>query len=95
MDHLPSRNLWKSMSPCVVLAWKFGAGKNVSHHTVLLYIHFIPMDPSLNRGCSAGREIPRRSEGRAGRWKFTVGRAAERRAREAARGKKDAIVRIR
>jgi hypothetical protein len=52
----------------------------------------IPSEPSLNRGCSAGSAIPRQSSGAAGRWKLSVGRAEERRAREAARGRNEAIV---
>lgn len=51
-----------------------------------------PTDPNLNRGCSAGSASPRRSSGAVGRWKVNVGRAEERRAREAARGREEAIV---
>ena len=52
------------------------------------------MDPNLNRGCSAGSAIPRRSSGAAGRCTRRAGRAEARRAREAARGKNEAIVRF-
>lgn len=52
------------------------------------------MDPSLSRGCSAGSANPRRNSGAAGRCTLSAGRAEERRAREAARGKKEAIVKF-
>jgi hypothetical protein len=56
-------------------------------------IYFAPVEPSLKRGCSAGSARPRRSSGAAlGCWRRSVGRAAERRAREAARGRKEAIL---
>lgn len=43
-------------------------------------------EPILRRGCSAGMAMPRRKGVAAGRWMRSAGRAAERRAREAARG---------
>jgi hypothetical protein len=50
------------------------------------------MEPNLSRGCSAGSARPRRSSGVAlGRWKLSAGRGVDRRAREAARGRKVAI----
>lgn len=52
----------------------------------------VPMDPSLRRGCSAGIAYPRRSSGVTGRCARSTGRADERRAREAARGRNEAIV---
>lgn len=54
----------------------------------------IPIEPNLSLGCSAGSAIPRRSSGVAGRWNCNAGRAEERRAREAARGKKEAILSV-
>jgi hypothetical protein len=65
---------------------------------ILLFLiflkHDIPMDPSLSRGCSAGSASPRRNSGAAGRCTLRAGRAEERRAREAARGKNEAIVKF-
>lgn len=52
------------------------------------------MDPSLRRGCSAGSAYPRRTSGVTGRCTRNTGRAEERRAREAARGRNEAIVMI-
>jgi len=56
--------------------------------------YYVPTDPNLNRGCSAGSASPRRNSGVAGRWKLRVGRAAERSAREAARGKNKDILQV-
>jgi hypothetical protein len=61
-------------------------------HSLSSRSSYIPTDPSLNRGCSAGSVSPRLNRGAAGRWKLSVGRAAERRAREAARGRNEAIL---
>lgn len=52
----------------------------------------VPIDPSLRRGCSAGSAYPRLSSGVIGRCARSTGRAEECRAREAARGKNEAIV---
>lgn len=54
----------------------------------------IPVDPSLRRGCSAGSAYPRRRSGATGRCTRNAGRAEQRRAREAARGRNEAIAKI-
>lgn len=77
MVHLPLRNSWNLILPCVVCASKSGA-----------------TDPILRRGCSAGTVRPRRNGVTAGRWTRNAGRAAERRAREAARGMKADIANL-
>ena len=91
-----------SMSSLCLEIWR--CKKNI---TVSIFVHInslatlppkinIPIDPNLNLGCSAGSVIPRRSGGAAaaavGRWMRSVGRAEQRRAREAARGRKKDIV---
>lgn len=75
------------------LCLEVGRCRQVSWKAAVTPTCSIPTEPSLNRGCSAGTASPRRSSGAAaGRWKLNTGRAPARRAREAARGTKDAAI---
>lgn len=80
------------MSPCVVFAWKLGAGEQLAFGNSPRSGK-LPSEPNLKRGCSLSVASPRRSNGaKAGRWTLNAGRTEQRRAREAARGKNEAIL---